>query len=330
MEKEGPLAEWDATQDVTVTVLVDNQADLIARSTETVKRFPGPLLAEHGFAALIDLREAGRRILWDAGLSGTALLENARTMELDLSTIDAIALSHGHSDHTGAVAAAIERASRKPSAREWKPDTPMEEMVAWSAGKRVPLVAHPAAFRERWARRRDGTLIGPSIDAPRTAWEAAGAEIVLSEGPHRLAPGCWTTGAVPRLSFERAGTGRGRLYRQGTEFLPDGLEDDQSLVIHVRGKGLVIVSGCAHAGILNTIRYAQQISGVERVWAVLGGFHLAPADDDEIARTVDEVAALKPALIAPTHCTGFRAMSRFAAQMPDAFVLSLVGTTYSF
>lgn len=324
------MVEWGETQDVAVTVLVDNQADLIAKSTDTVKRFSGPLLAEHGFAALIDLRAAGVRVLWDAGLSRTALIENAREMEIDLSTIDVIALSHGHSDHTGAMAAAIERAAWRPTVREWKEDAPMDEIVAWSSGKRVPLVAHPAAFRERWAKRADGTRVGPILDAPRAAWEAAGAEIVLSEGPYRLAPGCWTTGAVPRTSFEKAGTPGNRFYRQEAAFLPDHIEDDQSLVIHVRDKGLVILSGCAHAGILNTIRYARQISGVDRVWAVLGGFHLAPANEDEIARTVDEIASMNPALISPTHCTGFRAMSHFAARLPDAFVLSLVGTTYLF
>jgi 7,8-dihydropterin-6-yl-methyl-4-(beta-D-ribofuranosyl)aminobenzene 5'-phosphate synthase len=91
-----------------------------------------------------------------------------------------------------------------------------------------------------------------------------------------------------------------------------------------------VLTGCAHAGVVNTVHYAREISGVDRVWAVLGGFHLAPAKEDEIDRTIDEIAGLKPKMVAPTHCTGFQAMARFAHRMPDEFVLGVVGTTYLF
>jgi 7,8-dihydropterin-6-yl-methyl-4-(beta-D-ribofuranosyl)aminobenzene 5'-phosphate synthase len=117
-------------------------------------------------------------------------------------------------------------------------------------------------------------------------------------------------------------------HRQGLEFLPDTLEEDQAIVINVTGKGLVVVSGCAHSGIVNTVNYAREISGVDRVWAIIGGFHLGRSEDEEVQLTIDEIQLLKPHLIVPSHCTGFRAIAQFAAQMPDAFVPGVVGATY--
>lgn len=325
---------------VTITVLVDNRADLLVRSTETVRRFTeGPLLAEHGFAALVELEGApptgGARILWDAGMTRTALLHNAAQMEVDLSTIEAIALSHGHGDHTAAMSDVLRAIDVQPKPRRWDTGTPAQEIAAYSRGRRVPLVAHPAAFRERWGIGADGTRNGPGTPPPRAEWEALGAQVILSEGPYRLGPGCWTTGEVPRRSFESgasapSSSGHRRAYREGTAFHDDHLEDDQAIVVHVAGKGLVVLSGCAHAGIVNTVRYAREISGVERVWAILGGFHLAPASGEVIQRTIDAVIEMEPQLVVPSHCTGFRAIAEFARRMPEQFVLGTVGTRYLF
>jgi 7,8-dihydropterin-6-yl-methyl-4-(beta-D-ribofuranosyl)aminobenzene 5'-phosphate synthase len=324
------IENFGQTENVAVTVLVDNRADLIVESTETVKRYTEePLLAEHGFSALIELKEASVKVLWDAGVTRGALLENMRRMEIDPAAVDKIALSHGHSDHWAAMTEVIKAAAGRPSSREWDEDATMEEIRRWVEGRRVPLVAHPAAFRERWGVRKDGSKYGPAI-APREEWEAAGAEIVLSEGPYELGPGCWITGTVPRRSFEQAGTPPRMAYREGDEFIRDYMDDDQSIVINVRDKGLVVIAGCAHSGIVNTVQYAREISGVERIWAILGGFHLAPAGDEEIRRTIDEIEAVKPAMVVPSHCTGFEAISRFASRMPDEFVLGVVGTTYLF
>ena len=322
------MQSFGETGDVAITVLVDNMADMIAKSTDRVLRYSkGPLLAEHGLAALVELNEARVRILWDAGLTRIALLENMKRMEIDPATIDEIALSHGHGDHIGAMTDIVKTIGGRPVARSWDRDATTEGMRSWAAGRKVPLVAHPAAFRERWSVSEDGSRFGPWI-VPRQEWEAAGAQVVLSEGPYELGPGCWTTGAVPRLSFERAGTPPRYAYWEGGRLMRDHMDDDQSIVINLRGKGLVIVAGCAHSGIVNTVNYAREISGVDRVWAVLGGFHLAPAGDEEIQRTIDELGRMKPAMVAPSHCTGFKAISEFARRMPEAFVLGVVGTTY--
>jgi 7,8-dihydropterin-6-yl-methyl-4-(beta-D-ribofuranosyl)aminobenzene 5'-phosphate synthase len=307
------IEHFGETRNVEVTVLVDNRADLLVKSTDTVKRFTDePLLAEHGFAALITLQDAETTILWDAGISSTALMENVERMEIDLTTIDKIALSHGHGDHYAALTDVLQEIAGRPDPQEWDKDVTAEEIDSWMESLKIPLIAHPAAFRERWGiDDEEGKKYGPDI-APRAEWEAAGANVILSEGPYQLGPGCWTTGAVPRRSFEKAGTPSHIAYRVDDEFIRDYLDDDQSIVINVRDKGLVVVSGCAHSGIVNTVNYAQEISGVDQVWAILGGFHLAPAEDDEIQRTIDEIKNLKPTLIAPSHCTGFKATSQFA------------------
>jgi len=326
------LQDFGETQNVAITVLVDNRADLITQSTDTVKRFTDePLLAEHGFAALVDLKDAGTRILWDAGLTSTAMMDNMKRMALDPATlIDKIAISHGHGDHTAAVADVLEAIGVQPDAKEWPKETPVEEMINAAQLHRVPLVIHPAAFRECWGVAEDGRKYGPMFGPPRALWAALGADVILSEGPYQLGPGCWTTGEVPRRSFETSGIPTRVFYRQGTELLPHRIEDDQAIVIHVRDKGLVVLSGCAHSGIVNTVNYAREISGVDDVWAILGGFHLARATDEDIQRTIDEIKAIGPKVIVPSHCTGFKAIAQFAAQMPDAFVLGLVGTTYLF
>lgn len=321
--------EMGFVQRASITILVDNKADLIVESSDRVKYFTEePLLAEHGFSALIQLDGSEKRILWDAGVSRVALIENLRRMKLDVASIGAIALSHGHLDHYAAMTDLLAEISPLPQEKEWEASPSGDQVEEWLGASRIPIVAHPAAFRERWWRKDDGMLVGPSLPVPSDAWQAMGAKIVLSEGPHRLAPGCWTTGYVPRTSFEQAGRGKKRLYRQSSQLLPDDMEDDQAVVIHLEGKGLVVLSGCAHAGILNTAAHARRISGVEKVHAVIGGFHLAAASEEDIAKTVEEIRALGPRLVVPCHCTGLKAMCRFAQGMPDQFVEGVVGATY--
>jgi 7,8-dihydropterin-6-yl-methyl-4-(beta-D-ribofuranosyl)aminobenzene 5'-phosphate synthase len=319
------------TASVEITVLMDNRADLLVKPSAGVKRFSdGPLLAEHGFAALLTLEPAGPTILWDAGMTSDALLENMKRMKIAPSSISMIALSHGHGDHTAALTNVLKAMDLAPTAKKWAPGTPVREMRAWAEGRRTPLILHPAALRERWRKQKDGGMLGPLPVPPHQEWEAAGAQVIRAETPYRLAPGCWTTGSVPRRSFETAGIPANMLYRDGDAFLPDIVDDDQAIVCNVSGKGLVILAGCAHSGILNTVAYAQEISGIQRIHAVLGGFHLANAQSADVQRTIDTLKALRPSLIAPTHCTGFAAMAAFASQMPDAFVQGVVGTTYQF
>jgi len=324
-------SEFGVAASATVTIVVDNLAGLLARSTEGVKRYTGgTLIAEHGFSALIELPASGLRILWDVGASASTVLENLGRMEIDPASIDVIALSHGHWDHVAGLSEILRVVCRPAEPKTFPAGTPDEALIEYAKPETVPLIVHPAAFRERWAFSKDGRRYGPMKSTKRAEWTALGAEIVESEGPHRIADGCWTIGYVPRESFETAGRSELLRHREGDRFLPDDLEEDQSIVLHLEGKGLVVVAGCAHSGIVNTVRHAQAISGVETVHAVLGGFHLGRADEADIERTVDAIAEMKPAMIVPSHCTGFDAMRRFAERLPDAFVLGTVGTTYSF
>lgn len=218
----------------------------------------------------------------------------------------------------------------KPKSKKWEPGAPMDEMRRWAEGRRVPLITHPSAFRERWHLSRDGSRRGPTPPPPRAEWEALGAQVITTEGPYELGPGCWTTGPVPRASFEKTGISPSMIYRDGDTFHRDTVEEDQAIVINIKDRGLVVLAGCAHSGIVNTVNRAQEVSGVQRVWAIVGGFHLASVTDEELQRTIEALKAFQPALIVPSHCTGFRATWQFAVQMPDAFMPNVVGAKYLF
>lgn len=316
---------------VSITVLVDNKADLIVKSNDTVIHFTGkPLLAEHGFSALVRIDDSNEKILWDAGVSNETLTENMHRMELDPREISIIALSHGHSDHYAGMTMLLKEMNLSPEAKEWSKEVSQKEIEKYVAKRKIPIVAHPAAFRERWWKEDNGALEGPFSPPPRQEWEAVGAEIVLSSEPYKLSPGCWTTGYIPRKSFEKTGRPTQLLYRSGSEFMPDDLEEDQAIVISLKDKGLVVLSGCAHSGIVNTVNYAKEFTGIDKIYAIAGGFHLAQAKDDELEKTIDLIKKEKPTYIVPSHCTGFQATSKFSREMPDAFIEGVVGTTYLF
>ena len=143
--------EIGSVEKVAVTIMVDNKADLIVESNDRVKYFMDkPLLAEHGFSALIQTDDNEDRILWDAGVSKVALLENMRRMKFDVGTISMIALSHGHADHYTAMTALLNEMELTPEGKEWEGAVTQEEVERLIAESKIPIVAHPAAFRERW------------------------------------------------------------------------------------------------------------------------------------------------------------------------------------
>lgn len=318
-------------ENISLTVLVDNKANLIVESSDHIQYFSDkPLLAEHGFSVLVQPGGSGETILWDAGVSEVALIENMRRMGLDFGAITKIALSHGHYDHYAAMTAILDEMKLSPESKEWTGGVSEADLAAWLHKDKIPIIAHPAAFRERWGKKDDGTLVGPFTPPPEDRWKAAGAQIIHSEGPYELAPGCWTTGFVPRTSFEESGRPAQLLFREGADFIPDDLDEDQAIVIHLKDQGLVVLSGCAHSGIVNTIEYARQFTGIKKVHAVIGGFHLARASEEEINQTIDYFKDLQPKYVIPSHCTGFQAISQFAREIPDVFVEGVVGAKYIF
>jgi 7,8-dihydropterin-6-yl-methyl-4-(beta-D-ribofuranosyl)aminobenzene 5'-phosphate synthase len=302
------MRELGETSDVSVTFVVDNYADVFAASKLGVERYGSarkPLLAEHGLSIHLRLGSEGHEVLLDAGHTNVAVPHNLPLLEIEPRRVDEVVISHGHRDHTGSIVEFL---------RE--------------RGGRTPVLVHPDAFLERWRVLPDGGREGPWQEDAE-AWQQAGAEMVYVEGPRQLANGCLVTGTIPRRTgFERVPD---RLfYSDGGKLVPDGIKDDQAIVVNVKGKGLVVVSGCAHSGIVNTVLYAQEVSGVEKVHAVVGGFHLCDANEETMQRSIEALKGVAPRLVMPAHCSGFEARRRFAAEMPDEFAASAVGTTLKF
>ncbi len=302
---------------IEIVVLADNYADVLLGSTDTVTRppkareglvFRDTLVAEHGLSLLLRLHrgEETREVMLDAGYSSVGVPHNLDMLGISLDRVEAVVLSHGHMDHTGALTAVFERIPAP-----------------------VPLVAHPDAFA---APRHMDPPQAPRITFPQTLvpedLEALGAEVVMSAAPVLLAGGTvLVTGQVERVTPYEKGMPHAVMERDG-ELVKDEILDDQSLVLSLRGKGLVVVAGCSHAGIVNTIRHAMRLTGETRVHAVLGGFHLA--DDpsgDLVENTIGGLKEAGPAFLMPMHCTGWEAVRRIADAFPSAFALSSVGTT---
>ena len=297
---------------VEVTVLVDNYTEMfVPPSTPVDRRLPFDagrhLLAEHGLSCLVRVF-AGKEhaVLLDTGLSPECMAWNARQLGISLSSVEAVILSHGHFDHTGGLTGLFS-----------------------GAGRQVPLVAHPDAFLKRRMHGKNGITDIPTPDA--VSLKKAGADILLRSGPSTLAAGhLLVTGEVERkTSFEKGMPGMEMSV--GGHWVPDPIHDDQALVISVKDKGLVVLSGCAHAGIINTVEYAKKITGIDHVHAVLGGFHLTGPDFAQVIDpTVAGMKRINPDYVVPMHCTGWDAINRFFAAMPGRCILNTVGTTYVF
>jgi 7,8-dihydropterin-6-yl-methyl-4-(beta-D-ribofuranosyl)aminobenzene 5'-phosphate synthase len=260
-----------------------------------------PLEAEHGLSLWIEA--LGHKVLFDSG-AGRALGPNARVLGIDPTAADVVVLSHGHFDHGGGL----------PSA-----------LGGWGS---APVFLHPAALEPKYDMA-DGALVPAGLPGP-----AARALAALSPdrvrrvtGPLELWPGIGLTGPVPRESeFERSG---GSFFLDPEGRCPDPLEDDQALWIAAPA-GLVVCAGCAHAGIVNTLRFALRVSGAASVRAVVGGFHLLEAGKERIARTVKALEGLGVEVVAPCHCSGERAAARLRGEFGRGFIPVSAGKQLSF
>ncbi|XHH09519.1 MAG: MBL fold metallo-hydrolase [Candidatus Bathyarchaeia archaeon] len=263
--------------------------------------------AEHGFSMLIRVftGEESRSILFDTGVSEDGIIVNAQRMSLDLNEVSLIALSHGHYDHFGGLQAAV-KAINKPN---------------------LPIITHENMFKQRGTAAPQGVRTHP--DFP-TQEQLSPAQIINTKEPALVAnQTILVTGEIPRkTSFER-GYGLNRILKDGDWQSDRWVLDDRALVMNLKGRGLVVVSGCAHAGIINTVRYAQEVTGVKPVYAVIGGFHLSGQDNENIIpQTLVELKQINPQLIVPCHCTGWRANYAIAKLFPKAYVHNSVGNLY--
>jgi 7,8-dihydropterin-6-yl-methyl-4-(beta-D-ribofuranosyl)aminobenzene 5'-phosphate synthase len=317
-----------AVDEVVITTLVDNSYDGLmadmgpARRAAMARtpRVPAPhfeqghtvtgLVAEHGFAALVSTRRGDRRhtVLFDTGVSPNGLADNMERLGLSAGDIEAVVLSHGHFDHAGGIPG-LARLRRRSG---------------------LPMVLHPLV----WTARRIALPGRPEWELPvlsRRSVEQEGFEVVERRQPSLLLDGSvLITGEVDRTTeFESGMPFHDARGPQGWE--PDPLIlDDQALAVRVRGKGLVVLTGCGHAGAVNICRHALRLTGTTTLTGLLGGFHLTgPAFEPIIEPTVAALHDLTPEVIVPAHCTGWRAQHRLSSALPHAFVPNAVGTTFT-
>ncbi len=304
---------------VEVVTLVDNYVDVLLRNSPKVTRPPlalggtipvDTLMAEHGLSLLITVEKGDEShcILFDCGYTKIGVPHNMEILDIDTKAIEAIVISHGHMDHTGALYPLM-RIMKKP----------------------LPLTLHPEAFvTSRFLELDDGRRLRFPQTLHRQDMTEAGIEVVEERWPSLLAGGTvMVTGEVERVTDFERGQPNNIIERDG-KFEPDPIRDDQSLVIKVRQKGLVVISGCSHSGIINTVLYARKITGVNTVYAVMGGFHLpVPTFEPIIENTIVELKDMKPEVIVPMHCTGWQAIKRFSEEFPSSFILNSVGTKIS-
>jgi 7,8-dihydropterin-6-yl-methyl-4-(beta-D-ribofuranosyl)aminobenzene 5'-phosphate synthase len=259
----------------------------------------GPLsgtLGEHGFSALIE-PSGGDPLLFDTG-QGLTLLHNARRMNKDLSKVKQVVISHGHYDHSGGLKPLLEECGSKL------------------------VYGHPSVFSPRYRVKDSGDCFSIAIPATREELESAGASFDLSKEFRAIASGIYLTGEVPRVTdFE---TGDQGLYCDCTGQELDITPDDQSLVLETE-KGLVLILGCCHAGLVNTIEHIAYMTGRRDVFAVIGGTHLGFCSQEQIGKTAAALRTLGIQKLAASHCTGFAASARLSRELPKEFQVAMVG-----
>ena len=267
----------------------------------------GGLLAEHGLSLLVESRDC--QILFDTGQTSTAM-HNARALGVDLTGVGVIALSHGHYDHTGGLRDVVREVGR---------------------GERdVEVVAHAGVFDPHYSIRKgekgqeDERPRYVGIPFSRQALEGEGAVFRLVEGPADVSDCALLTGEVPRLTPYEHVDSNLRL-REGDGWVQDPVFDDQALVVRAE-EGLVVVLGCAHVGMVNTLEYARRITGEERILAVVGGTHLGPAPREQLEETVKALRGFGIRKLGVSHCTGLPTAARLAREFGDAFFFNVAGT----
>jgi len=254
------------------------------------------LLGEHGLSFWIEL--SGKHVLFDTG-QGHVLLSNARRLGIRFDHIDAVALSHGHYDHTGGLGDVL-RNSRATT-----------------------VYAHPAAFEAKYARNPDGSARDVGMPGLDEEMIRDMAELVLVEGPTEVCSGLYLTGPVPRTTdFEDTG---GDFFKDQTCKEPDQLVDDQAAFIETQ-VGTVVVLGCAHAGVINTLRHVQALTDNGPIHTLIGGMHLVHAGTERMDKTVAELRHLDVKRLLPCHCTGMAAIARLWQEFPGRCDACHVGT----
>lgn len=256
----------------------------------------GSLLGEHGFAALLEA--GGEKILFDTG-RGRTLVHNARVLGVDLGSVDKVVLSHGHSDHTGGL------------------------LDLFQDMKPRQVYAHPDIFHSRFHEDPDGARRPIGMPFSRAFLEGLGARFVLSEKPRAICPSVTTTGAVPRITPFETGDPTlvlGQEHGGGKDFLPD----DLSLIVEGES-GLLVLLGCAHAGLINILHHVRDLVPGKPVRAVVGGTHLGMSGEEQLSATIEALKGMGVEKVGASHCTGLAGSARLMAALGDRFFFAGVG-----
>jgi 7,8-dihydropterin-6-yl-methyl-4-(beta-D-ribofuranosyl)aminobenzene 5'-phosphate synthase len=320
-----PLEPVDS---LSVTTLVDNIFDIFMPDQGPAHRLspattnktqpsatmvdglaPDQPIAEHGLSLLLSITRKGRThtLLFDAGVSPNGMIANMDRLQVDPKTIEAIVCSHGHFDHTGG----------------------LDGLARRLGTLNLPVLIHP----EFWNRRRVQFPGGMTREIPTTsksALQGAGFEIIEDRQPSFLFDhSVLVTGEVDRTTDYEPGFPVQEAWRND-HWEPDPMVlDDQAIVMNVRDRGLVIFTGCGHAGIVNIARYALALTGESRVYGLFGGFHLnGPLYEPLIQRVCTDLGAMQPSIVVPAHCTGWRANHALARAFAGAYVPDCVGTRF--
>jgi len=321
-----------------ITILVDNITDRLLPSSSIVKRPPmisnqtiskSPI-AEHGFSALLEISYVyenatkTNKFLFDTGVSKEGIVNNSDVLGINLKDIETIILSHGHFDHISGLISTLGRLK-----------------------KSVEIIAHPEAFLRRWLVYPNGNKARMDFLDEEEINQAGGiirkvdkisflprnvnmqSKKKTNQGNNRV----MITGEIPRVTeFEKGFPLQYKEQDNEINLVPDPLvSDDQALIMNVKNKGLIILTGCGHAGIVNTINFAKKVTGIKKIYCVIGGFHLSGQDyEDSIPLTIAELTRVNPQYIVPCHCTGWKATNKIIDTMPEKFIQSSVGSTFYF
>ncbi len=311
-----PTSGFVEVDKLTIWTIADNYYDALRPDTKVARRYrstPGKSVhAEWGLSFFVETVVDGKTsaCMFDYGLDPGGVTNNMALLGLDIGKAKAFALSHGHYDHYTSAATLFAQAKSRIA-----PGT--------------PFFVGEEAFARRYSLR-PGSADPVDIGALRREdIEGAGLKVVEVKAPTQVIPGAYLTGPIERVTAYEKGS-PGSLVKRGDKLERDSFPGEQGMFFLVRGKGLVVISGCAHAGIVNTVLQARKTVGDVHLHAVIGGTHLANAKPELIQSTVGDVKALKPDLVVPAHCTGFEAVVAMSREMPNEFLVNTAGTQFTF